>query len=167
MKASEFMTKLSADIESWVKSRGGSFIAARDPLHPYVVLAGGTYQSFVVILSYAGGSALNTDQQPHSMKSAKVEIFVGYGMDLRADPSAWLFKDDGSKPSILKTLDDLVAHVLTVVFDNGEGHDDAYAEYGGDEQASLPDGAPLKAFKATVSWPLPITIDQSQYRYLN
>ena len=167
MTLDDFIQRLATDLSAWTKENGGQFHVARDPLHPYVILAGGNYQSFVVILNYAGADGMNTDQHPHGMRDAKVEIFVGHGMDLRSDPGAWLFKSDGSAEPILKRLDALLARVLTIAFDNGDRHDKAYAVYGGEQPATLPDGAPLKAFKATVSWPLPIDVRESDYRFLN
>lgn len=167
MRLDEFIGFLAPDIESWTKENGGQFFVARDPLHPYVILAGANSSTFVVILSYVGGQPLNGDQHPHGMRSAKVEVFIGHPMDLRSDPGAWLFKNDGTGESILKRIDALQDHVLTIAFDNGEKRDKAYAEYGGEEAATLPDGTPLRAYKFPVAWPIPITITESKYRFLN
>lgn len=167
MRLDEFMAYLAPPIEAWTKEHGGQFRVATDPLHPYVLLAGSNASIFLVILSYSGGQPLNTEQHPHGMRMAKVELFLGHPMDLRSEPGAWLFKSDGVSESILKRLDSLQARLLTICFDNGERHDKSYAEYGGEEPATLPDGTPLRAFKCTASWPIPITISDADYQFVN
>jgi hypothetical protein len=167
MRLDDFMAKLSGDLEKWTVEQGGKFHVARDPLHPYVILAGGAYATFVVILSYVGGKKQGGDEHPHAMRSAAVEVFIGHPVDLRSDPTAWLFKNDGQSESMLKQLNDLAARLLTIVFSNGERNDAAYAEYEGEEQATLPNGTPLKAYKLTASWPLTIEVNPSDYRFLN
>lgn len=167
MRLDQFIAYLAADLDQWTKEQGGQFHVARDPLHPYVILAGAASSGFVVILSYAGGQALNKEQHPHGMRDAAIELFLGHPMDLRSDPGAWLFKNDGTGDSMLKRMDALQDRVLTICFDNGDRRDKAYAEYGGEESATLPDGTPLRAFKLRVSWPIPITITDANYRFLN
>ncbi len=162
-----FIKLLATDIEAWTKTHGGIFHVARDPLHPYVILAGGSYSSFVVILSYAGGTSLNTNDHPHGMEDASVEVFLGHGMDLRSNPGAWLFEDNGARASMLSQLTDLRAHVLTIAFENPQGIDPSYAESKGIEQAQLADNTPLKAFKINVSWPPLIEVKEADYRFLN
>ena len=167
MRLDAFILSLASDLEKWTKEQGGVFHVARDPLHPYVILAGGNYKSFVVILSYDGSSPENSEQHPHGVAGESVKVFLGFGLDLRADPTAWLMRNDGEKESLLKRLDVLRARLMTIVFHNGENMDDAYAENKGIEQANLPDGTPLKAFTISASWPIKVEVDEAQYRFLN
>lgn len=167
MKLDEFIAYLKADLEPWTTAQKGAFHVARDPLHPYVILAGGAFATFVVILNFTGGAALNTDVHPHGLADARVEIFIGHTMDLRKDPGAWLFQNTSEHDSLLKQLSLLQAQVFTIVFDNGENCDPAYCQNDGTEPATLFDGTPLRAFKLAVSWPLPIELDAANYRFLN
>lgn len=168
MRRDEFISYLAADLKTWTETAGGQFHVARDPLHPLVVLTSGNYKSFVCILSYAGAQPLNGDQDPHGMADPRVEIYLGHAIDLRTDPSAWLYKYDPGEPDpLLKRLSDLTDRVLTIVFKNDDNIDDAYAEFLGEEQATLPDGTPLRGWKLTVGWPLKIAVTDANYRFLN
>lgn len=167
MRLNEFIALLAADLKPWVETKGGEFHVARDPLHPYVILAGGNTKSFAAILNYVGGTALNADTHPHGHETARVELILGHGIDLRSDPGAWLYQAYGQQEPVLQLLSEIRERLLTVTFRNSTNEDSAYAENEGIEPVTLADGTPLRAFKQTVSWPLRIQIDDTAYRFLN
>lgn len=167
MTLQAFIAALSADLAAWAASAKGEFVVATDPLEPYVVLAGGMRNTFVAILVLDGADPMNVEEHPHGIEQKKIQIYLGHPLDLRAERDAWLYKDDGQRLSLLTLLDALRARVFTIVFANGEHRDPGYAHNLGIEPATLPNGVPLRAYKLSVSWPISVDVDDTQYRFLN
>jgi hypothetical protein len=154
VKLTAVMAASAQVVKAWVNTNHGEFRVADDPTDPYVLLAAGSFKSFVVVLAFAAASQTGGNVLANEMQEVVLEAFLGRAIDLRADPGAWLYKDAAAAgpKALLTLLDELRAELFGIEFAEDEDTETASAENMGVTPVSLPDGTPLRAYMQKVKW---------------
>lgn len=154
MKLTAVMGVVAGVVKAWADTSKGEFRVAEDPTDPYVMLAAGSFKSFVVVLAFSDAPQTGGNVLAAEMQEVLLDVFLGRAIDLRADPGAWLYKDaSGSGPKALLTLlDELRAELFAIEFSEDEDTEAASAENMGLASVALPDGTPLRAYRQKVKW---------------
>lgn len=154
MKLTAVMASVAQVVKSWADTNRAEFRVAEDPTDPYVLLAAGSFKSFVVVLAFAEATQAGGNVLAAEMQEIALDVFLGRSIDLRADPGAWLYKDAaGSGPKALLTLlDELRDELFSIAFSEDEATEAAEAENMGLSSVALPDGTPLRAYRQKVKW---------------
>lgn len=145
---------VAAIVKAWTDAAKGEFRVAEDPTDPYVLLASGSFKSFIVVLAFADAAPAGGNVIAAEMQDVVLDIFIGRAIDLRADPGAWLYKDaaDSGPEALLTLLDEMRAEVLDIEFATDNDTETATAQNMGVTSVSLPDGTPLRAYRQQVKW---------------
>lgn len=154
MTLTALMAAVAGVAKTWADTAKGEFRVAEDPTDPYVLLAAGSFKSFVVVLAFADATPVGGNVLAAEMQDVVLDVFIGRAIDLRADPGAWLYKDAaGSGPKALLTLlEELRAELFGVEFETDDDTELATAQNMGVTSVSLPDGTPLRAYRQQIKW---------------
>ena len=143
MRIDEIVAAMQADLLPWVTTQKGKLSIAKDLWNVLEILCQGP-QGLQVIVAWAGDSEEGgQDQEPLSTNN--LEVVIGYNLGLDAAPDAGLVKSTVARPSLLKLVDDLRAHVLTLQFPEDETSQ--FLAYGGTVPVTMPNGIPLAAYR--------------------
>ena len=162
MQLDAFMQAVVEDLGVLASQIGATVYSGLDPQHPFVMLAAGQFNGLGLIVGFAGDRT-ESDDLPHAMSAASVDVYVGQGIDLRADPLAWMYDYAPVETPLLESVDKVRARLLGLTFAGADADDPLYCQYGGIEPVVLPDGTPLRAYRVSAGWP--IRIDTPTYRW--
>ena len=143
MTLDAMMTALYDDLLPWVEGKKGRLSVAKDPWNVLEILVNGP-QGFQVILHWGGDSDVG-ELPGEPMAENIIEVIVGYSLGLQAKPDVALIKNQATRSSLLKHVNDVRARVLAYVFPAEETGESL--QYAGCEPLVTPDGIPLAAYK--------------------
>ena len=119
---------------------------ARDPWHPYELIATGP-AGLLLVLSWAGARPLGNDEaEGLTLATQQIEVFLGYNPGLSVKPDAALVEGTAAKPSLLKLVGLLTRRIGSMDFKD-ESDVRSFFRWAGTEQFVAPEGTPLRSFR--------------------
>jgi len=143
----QLMLALNQYLADWTEAgqKVTRFIA-KDPWHPYELIAGGP-NGLCVVLSWAGASPLgNEEAEGLTLATQKLDVFLSYNPGLSVAPDDALVKGTDTRPSLLKLVGLLSRRILSMKFSD-ESDVRPYFRWAGTSPVTAPDGTPLRAFR--------------------
>lgn len=136
------------DLAKWTLENGGTPFMARDAAEPYERIAGMGPNDFRVVVMWAGDKGFGGNLKQHLDKH-QIEIWIGRGRGLAADPNAGLVQPDKSRKALLDLVEEAKQRVMEIRFPREITRE--HSEYIGTEPVTTPDGIPMAAYKITVA----------------
>jgi hypothetical protein len=134
------------DVSRWARERGGLPFLARDPAEPYEIIAGLGPNEFKVVVNWAGDKEFGGNVLQHLDKHS-IEVWIGRGRGLAADPNRSLVYSDGEKKALLDLVESCKQRVLELKFPAEVTR--KYTAYVGTDPVTTPDGISMAAYKLT------------------
>jgi hypothetical protein len=132
------------DISQWAREQGGAPFLARDPAEPYELIAGMGPNDFRVVLNWSGDKEFGSNILQH-LDRHTIEVWLGRGRGLAADPNRSLVYTDGEKKALLDLVESCKQRVLELKFPVEVTR--KYTGYVGSDPVTTPDGISMAAYK--------------------
>lgn len=132
------------DISQWARQNGGTPFLARDPAEPYELIAGMGPSDFRVVVNWAGDKEFGGNVLQHLDKHS-IEVWIGRGRGLAADPNRSLVYSDGQQKALLDLVEACKQRVLEMKFPAEVTR--KYTVYMGTDPVTTPDGISMAAYK--------------------
>jgi hypothetical protein len=136
------------DVSQWAREQGGTPFLARDPAEPYELIAGMGPNDFRVVVNWAGDKEFGGNRLQHLDKHT-IEVWIGRGRGLAADPNRSLVYADGEKKALLDVVESCKQRVLGLKFPREVTKQ--YTVYVGTDPVTTPDGISMAAYKLSVT----------------
>lgn len=146
MKIAQIIAEVREKLEPWVQAQNGRITVARDPWQAYELVASGP-RGLLVVLGW-GGERIVDAPRNNPLATARIEITVGSGMGLTAEPDANTFRSVGDRPALTDMIDEMIQTVAAITL-TGITTTSRVLEYQGTEPMALPTGIRLAAFQVT------------------
>jgi hypothetical protein len=134
------------DVSQWARQNGGTPFLARDPAEPYELIAGMGPNDFRVVVNWAGDREFGGNVLHHLDKHS-IEVWIGRGRGLAADPNRSLVYADGQQKPLLDLVEACKQRVLGLKFPAEVTR--KYTGYVGTDPVTTPDGISMAAYKLT------------------
>lgn len=143
----ELLTAVKDHLSTWDEAgQKISLFVAKDPFHPYELLAAGP-NGLIIVLAWGGADPLGNDEADDlTLATQKVEVFLGYNPGLQAQPDASLIQGSPERPALLK-LQGLLTRRLREMDFQDETDVRRFFRWAGTHPVVMPDGIPMRAFK--------------------
>jgi hypothetical protein len=141
---SQIIRAFFEDVSRWAREHGGIPFLARDPAEPYELIAGMGPTEFKVVLNWAGDKEFGGNVLQHLDKHT-IEVWIGRGRGLAADPNKSLVYADGQKQALLDLVESCKQRVLELRFPREVTR--KYTVYVGCDPVTTPDGISMAAYK--------------------
>jgi len=145
MTITQIVSEIRAHIEPWAKKNNARLSVARDPWNAYELVASGS-RGLILVIGFAGERAVDGPRH-NPLATARIEVTLGSGMGLTAEPDANTFRDIGDRAALSDLLDDLIKTLSSLTFSNASTSS-KILEYQGTEPLTLSTGMRLAAFVA-------------------
>jgi hypothetical protein len=141
---SEIIRAFYEDVVKWARENAGTAFLARDPAEPYEIIAGMGPNDFKVVVNWAGDKEFGGNVMNH-LDRHTIEVWIGRGRGLAADPNRTLVYPDGQKKALLDLVESCKQRVLELKFPVEVTR--KYTAYVGTEPVTTPDGISMAAYK--------------------
>lgn len=134
------------DVSIWTLENGGKAFLARDPAEPYEILSGMGPVDFRSVVNWAGDREFGGNVMQH-LDRHTIEVWIGRGRGLAADPNRSLVYPDGLKAPLLDLVEKCKQRILELKFPAEVTR--KYTAYVGTEPVTTPDGLSMAAYKTS------------------
>jgi len=132
MTLTDIFAAINDPLRAWCEAHNARLSIAKDPWHAYELIAAGP--SGLIVVLGLDGERLKDSPRTNPLAMVRVEVSIGNGMGLTADPGAAQFKQVGDRAALIDLIDDLINAVAGITLP---------------DPVSLPNTLRLAAYRAT------------------